>query len=65
MEEYHKQLSEHPELGDADGTASPKETSAPPMTSAGTPQPRIRLNINSASNTNGVGSAARSEDGDD
>lgn len=64
MEEYQKQLAEHPELGGADDTTSPKETSAPP-TSAGTPQPRIRLNINSASNTNGAGSAARSEDDDD
>ncbi|KAJ4409673.1 transcriptional regulator [Gnomoniopsis sp. IMI 355080] len=61
-----QQLVEHPELSELEDGGSQKDTSVPPTTSASTPQPRIRLNLNSASNTNGgPSSAARSEDGDD
>lgn len=61
-----QQLSEHSELSELEDGGSQKDTSAAPTTSASTPQPRIRLNLNSASNTNGgPSSAARSEDGDD
>lgn len=60
-----QQLQEHPELGELEEGGSQKDMSAPPTTSAGTPQPRIRLINNSASNNNGgPSSAARSEDGD-
>lgn len=69
MKEFEQQLQEHPELSELEGgSGSQKDTSAPPTTSASTPQPRIKLNLNSANNTNGgpsSASAARSEDGDD
>lgn len=67
MKEYEQLLQEHPELNELEDGSSQKDTSAPPTTSASTPQPRIRLiNNSSANNTNGrPSSAARSEDGDD
>ncbi|KAK7742068.1 transcriptional regulator [Cytospora paraplurivora] len=65
IEECQKQLQEHPELNELEGASPPKDTSAAPTTSASTPQPRIKLINNSASNTNGASSAARSEDGDE
>ncbi|KUI65287.1 Chromatin structure-remodeling complex subunit snf21 [Cytospora mali] len=65
IEECQKQLQEHPELNELEGSSPQKDTSVAPTTSASTPQPRIKLINNSASNTNGANSAARSEDGDD
>ncbi|KAF3769655.1 hypothetical protein M406DRAFT_96496 [Cryphonectria parasitica EP155] len=64
--EYEQLLQDNQDLNELEDSSSQKETSAPPTTSAGTPQPRIRLINNSANNTNGAASsAARSEDGDD
>lgn len=65
VEECQKQLQEHAELNELEGASPPKDTSAAPTTSAGTPQPRIKLINNSASNANRASSVARSEDGDD
>ncbi|KAK7737697.1 transcriptional regulator [Diaporthe eres] len=64
LEEYQKQLQEHPELNELEDSSSQKDTSAAPTTNS-TPQPRIKLTNNSASNTNGASSAARSEEGDE
>lgn len=78
VKELEQELQEHPELNDLEDYGSQKDTSAPPTTTASTPQPRIKLNLNSANNTNGGpssasaarssaarSSAARSDDGDD
>ncbi|ROV99021.1 hypothetical protein VSDG_03668 [Cytospora chrysosperma] len=65
VEECQKQLQEHPELNELESSSPQKDTSVAPTTNASTPQPRIKLINNSASNTNGASSAARSEDGDD
>ena len=61
-----EELKAHPELNDLEDS-SQKDTSAPPTTSAGTPQPssgptRIKLINNSANHANGASSAAQSDD---